>query len=189
MSKTILMCVNHDVVIYNFRKELVEALIEQGYEVIISSPEGPRLSKLIAMGAKIELLQHMKRHSKNPWREYQLYRHYLKLIKKCRPKAVLTYTIKPNLYAGLAAKKLKIPYLVNVTGLSSAITSHSLASRFIRYLSKKSFHQAQTVFMQNEHDRKTLEGLGLLNDNGILLPGSGVNLTQFKILAYPKPQT
>ena len=50
MSK-ILFLVNHDVVIYNFRLELVERLLEDGHQVIISSPYGERiedLKKLIA---------------------------------------------------------------------------------------------------------------------------------------------
>ena len=38
--KKILILVNHDVVIYNFRKELVWELLEQGYEVYLSSPKG-----------------------------------------------------------------------------------------------------------------------------------------------------
>lgn len=36
--KKVLILVNHDVVIYNFRKELVERLLKDKYEVYISSP-------------------------------------------------------------------------------------------------------------------------------------------------------
>ena len=47
--KKVLMLVNHDVVIYNFRKELVERLLEDGYEVVISSPYGERIDDLMQM--------------------------------------------------------------------------------------------------------------------------------------------
>lgn len=51
MSK-VLFLVNHDVVIYNFRLELVERLITEGHEVIISSPYGERIDDLKALGCK-----------------------------------------------------------------------------------------------------------------------------------------
>ena len=41
---------NHDVVIYNFRRELVERLIKDKYDVVISSPYGERIDDLISMG-------------------------------------------------------------------------------------------------------------------------------------------
>ena len=47
MKKKVLFLVNHDVVIYNFRLELVEKLIEENYEVYISSPYGERIDDLI----------------------------------------------------------------------------------------------------------------------------------------------
>ena len=44
--KRVLFLVNHDVVIYNFRRELVEELLKEGCEVIISSPYGERIDLL-----------------------------------------------------------------------------------------------------------------------------------------------
>ena len=51
--KRVLILVNHDVVIYNFRRELVERLLADGYEVYISSPYGERIDELIGMGCII----------------------------------------------------------------------------------------------------------------------------------------
>ena len=36
MKKKVLILVNHNVVIYNFRKELVQRLVAEGYEVYLS---------------------------------------------------------------------------------------------------------------------------------------------------------
>ena len=60
MSK-ILFLVNHDVVIYNFRLELVERLLKDGHEVVISSPYGERIDDLVNMGCEwheIEIARH-----------------------------------------------------------------------------------------------------------------------------------
>ena len=51
--KRVLILVNHDVVIYNFRRELVDRLLDDGYEVYISSPYGERIDELIGMGCII----------------------------------------------------------------------------------------------------------------------------------------
>ena len=48
--KKILILVNHDVVIYNFRKELVWELLAEGYEVYLSSPKGERIALLQERG-------------------------------------------------------------------------------------------------------------------------------------------
>ena len=50
MKKKILMLGNHEIVIYNFRKELVQKMIDEGYEVIISLPYGPKVEFLKQMG-------------------------------------------------------------------------------------------------------------------------------------------
>ena len=42
-SRKVLILVNHDIVLYNFRKELVERLLLYGYQVIVSSPYGERI--------------------------------------------------------------------------------------------------------------------------------------------------
>ena len=51
MSK-ILILVNHDIGIYNFRLELVEKLIVAGYDVYVSSPYGERIDDLVKIGCK-----------------------------------------------------------------------------------------------------------------------------------------
>ena len=47
---TILMLGNSDLVIWNFRKELVDRFIKEGYEVYISSPYGNKIKNLRHMG-------------------------------------------------------------------------------------------------------------------------------------------
>ena len=99
---------NNDDDIYCFRKELIEALINEGYEVLISCP----------YGEKFELLKHIDyiydnpeidRRGTNVFADFKLFCHYKRLFKKYRPDVVLTYTAKPNVYASIAAQQSKIP--------------------------------------------------------------------------------
>lgn len=80
-KKRVLFLVNHDVVIYNFRLEVVEKLLEEGHEVHISSPYGERIDDLIALGAKFHEIV-INRHGMNPIAEVNLLRDYQKLLKK-----------------------------------------------------------------------------------------------------------
>ena len=43
----------------------------------------------------------------NPFKDLKLLLFYRRLMKRYRPEAVLTYTIKPNIYGGLAARMTK----------------------------------------------------------------------------------
>src|SRR5690606_32063141 len=112
--------VNHDIVIYNFRKELVQELIAQNYEVYISSPYGSRIDKLVQIGAKF-IEATIDRRGINPINDLKLIKYYKKIMKEIKPDVVLTYTIKPNIYGGIAAKALNIPYIANITGLGTAV--------------------------------------------------------------------
>ncbi|MCR4704615.1 MAG: glycosyltransferase family 1 protein, partial [Lachnospiraceae bacterium] len=48
--KKILIAINFDEGLYNFRKELLERLIAEGYEVHVAAPIGEFADKLTAMG-------------------------------------------------------------------------------------------------------------------------------------------
>ena len=61
---------------------------------------------------------------------------YRAILKRLRPDLVLTYTIKPNIYGGLACRVLHIPYAVNITGLGSAIENGGWLKRFVLTLYK-----------------------------------------------------
>ena len=63
--KRVLFLVNHDVVIYNFRREIVKRMISAGFEVHISSPYGERIEELIDDGAIYHEIK-MERHGMNP---------------------------------------------------------------------------------------------------------------------------
>nr|WP_321293147.1 glycosyltransferase family 4 protein [uncultured Trichococcus sp.] len=186
--KKVLILVNHDVVIYNFRKELVERLLEDGYEVIISSPYGERIDDLVQMGCQyIEAT--ISRHGTNILEELKLLAHYRKIIKDVKPDVVLSYTIKPNIYGGMACRSLNVPYIANITGLGTAVENAGMMQKISIGLYKVAFKKINCVFFQNT------ENMQFFIDNNIaigkhrLVPGSGVNLEQFQPLSYPNDNT
>ena len=143
--KRVLILVNHDVVIYNFRRELVERLLADGYEVYIRSPYGERIDELIGMGCKY-IEASIARHRTNIIEELKLLSYYKKIIKDVNPDIVLSYTIKPNIYGGMACKSLKVPYISNITGLGTAVEKDGLMQKISIVLYKIAFKKISCVF-------------------------------------------
>ncbi|TSB48571.1 glycosyltransferase family 4 protein [Alkalicoccobacillus porphyridii] len=184
MKKRVLFLVNHDVVIYNFRKEIVEKLIAEGFEVIISSPGGERIEDLKAMGCEYEEII-FDRHGTNVFNELKLIKYYKQLIKRVKADVVLTFTIKPNIYGGIACKTLGIPYIANITGLGTAVENGGLMQKITTALYKNAFKKINTVFFQNQENMDFFKRRNIAVSKHKLLPGSGVNLEQFNLLDYP----
>jgi len=185
--KKVLFLVNHDIVIYNFRKELVEKLLLENYKVIISSPYGERIDKLISMGCDYIAVD-IERHGKNPINEIRLFKYYKKIIRNTNPDFVLTFTIKPNIFGGLAAKKYKIPYIANITGLGTAIEKKSILQKLLITFYKHAFSDIQRVFFQNKENMKFFSYNNIVVNKHKLIPGSGVNLNHFSVLKYPESE-
>lgn len=187
MSK-VLFLVNHDVVIYNFRLELVERLLAEGHQVVISSPYGERIDDLVALGCEFRPIT-LSRHGMNPVQEMKLLWDYLKLIKKEKPDVVFTYTIKPNIYGGIACALRKVPYVVNITGLGTAVENSGLVQKITVMLYRLALARVQRVFFQNEENRQFFVDRKLAMGKHGMLPGSGVNLQRFSPLEYPGEET
>lgn len=186
-NKKVLILVNHDIVIYNFRLELVERLLEEGYEVYISSPNGERIDDLIKLGCNY-IEANFNRHGLNLLQEWKLLRYYKKIMKQINPAIVLTYTIKPNIYGALAAKTYNIPVISTITGLGSTLENGGIMQKIFINLYKYAFNKVQKVFFQNEENQKLFIDNNIAIDKHILVPGSGVNLSEFSLMEYPSDE-
>ncbi len=184
----VLFLVNHDVVIYNFRLELVERLLNDGHEVYISSPYGERIEDLKKIGAKYCEIN-IERHGMNPLREVGLIFEYKKLIRDIKPNIVFAYTIKPNIYGAIACKDLNVPCVANITGLGTAVENGGIKQRITIALYRFAFKKIQRVFFQNTENMQFFVDHKLALGKHSLLPGSGVNLERFSVMAYPKDDT
>lgn len=180
----IALLTNNDDDIYCFRKELIEGIIDAGYEMLISCPDGE----------KFELMQHLEyryddpvidRRGTNIVADAKLFIHYFRLFLKNKPSVVLTYTAKPNVYAGLAAYLLRIPVISNVTGFGSVFNESGLKQKLIMSLFKFSFRRSACVMFQNSTNMKLAEKSGMIKGEHRLIPGSGVNTDRYPLQPYP----
>lgn len=184
MGKRILVLGNSAAGVYNFRGELLLAFAAEGWEVTVAVPYAEHVEDIRALGCAYEETP-MERRGTNPIRDLGLYRLYRRIMKRLRPDMVLTYTIKPNVYGGICAGRLHIPYLANITGLGSAFEKKGLLQRMVVLLYRMGLKRADCVFFQNEQNRKLFERKGIQGKESRLLHGSGVNLERFSVQPYP----
>ena len=179
---------NSDIVIYNFRLEHVERLLSDGHNVIICAPYGERIDALVSKGCEYHDIL-ISRHGTNPFQDAKLIRDYKKLIKDVRPDIVFSYTIKPNIYGGMACKKYHVPYVVNITGLGTAVENSGLIQMITLMLYRIAFSKVRTVYFQNNENMQFFVKHKIALGKHVLLPGSGVNLVRFPYIQYPKNKT
>ena len=184
MMGKILFLANHDVVIYNFRLELVERLLADGHKVVISSPYGDRIEDLKKIGCEYKEIA-ISRHGVNPVKDLELIKRYKKLLREVEPDIVFSYTIKPNIYGAIACRAEKVPIVANITGLGTAVEQMGILQFITLSLYKYAFKNVKKVFFQNEENQRFFIKHKIALEKQALLPGSGVNLERFPILEYP----
>ena len=182
--KKILILVNHEIVIYNFRKELVKSLIEAGYQVYLSSPYGEKIEFLKKMGVHY-IRTPIDRRGTNLVNDSELLLRYLIIIERIKPDVVLSYTIKPNIYGGLICRLLRTHFIPNVTGLGTSVEESGILLELIKKLYRISFKSANCVFFQNKSNAGWMKENRIISGKYRLLPGSGVNLNEFGYISYP----
>lgn len=181
--KRVVVIENYDSNLLHIRGDLLKHLISNGYKVYALSPMGDCVEGLVQMGCRFCEIE-IDRRGTNPLRDMRLFLSILYLLRRIRPDIVLTYTVKPNVYGGLACQVLRIPYISNVTGLGSSVENGGLLSRVVDRLLRVSLGRAGCVFCQNRENAEYVRG-HVRRARIRLLPGSGVNLEEFRPLEYP----
>lgn len=171
--------------LFSFRKEVIKALLDEGYDIIIACPpQNDNKSEYFRdIGCTIKEVQ-MDCRGTNPLRDMSLLMQYRKHMRLIRPAAILTYTIKPNVYGGIAARWCGIPQLANITGLGGAIENPGILQSFSIFMYRFGLKKARKVFYQNVSIQEFCQKYKI-GEQGCLLPGSGVNLEWHTYQNYP----
>lgn len=191
MVKRVLILGNSGLVVFGMRGELIQRLIKENYDVVVSFPngilgEGEQLAK--EYGCR-HVETFIDRRGTNIFRDLALLRSYIKLIKEVKPDVVLTYTVKCSIYGGMACRLLKVPYIVNITGLGKGLAEGGFRQKLLEMLYKLGVRSAECVFFQNRQDRQFFADHRIKYRKDDLLPGSGVNLDKYVPMDYPSNDT
>ena len=183
MSK-ILILTNHSYMLYRFRLELIQELMKS-HEVVLSMPFVGHEEDFQALGLRC-IETDIDRRGINPATDLRLFHTYQRLLKEEKPDLVITYSIKPNIYGGLACRIAGVPYCANVQGLGTAFQRKGLA-QFVTVLYKLALGKARTVFFENRENAEEFCRRGILSaGKETVLPGAGINLERYSYVPYPE---
>lgn len=178
-----LIVTNHSYMLWQFRRELIAELLKNG-EVAVSTPFVGHENDFAKMGCRM-IETKLERRGMNPLHDAELLRFYMCLLRTEKPDLVITYSIKPNIYAGMACRLLKIPYCVNVQGLGTAFQKKGLAM-LASVMYREALRSARVVFFENRGNASFFCRNRIIpRDKVVLLPGAGVNLEYFQQIPYP----
>ena len=176
----------------NFRGDLIKDMKNKGYNVITASPALSGKYVNIFQQQKIDNIPiNFQRNKLNPFYDLVTLIKLFKIFWEQSPDIILSYTIKPVIWGGLAARFFKTNFYALITGTGFVFygvsTKRKLLRSFVVLLFKLSLKKSKAVIFQN------IDDLDLFVERGIvprskthLVNGSGVNIKKFYLANIPK---
>ena len=108
------------------------------------------------------------------------------LYNHLNPSLAIHYTIKPVIFGSIAAAKLGIPFINNITGLGTAFIRSNWITLLVQFLYKISQKKASLILFQNKDDMRLFEEKKLVSKSvpKKLIPGTGVDVQEFSPRPY-----
>jgi len=180
-DRPILLVANSSWNLSHFRGGLIRSLQKRGFRVEAVVPTG----ESDVQGVRTHHFP-LSAASLAPLTELRSILGLIRLFRQVRPAAVLSFTPKGNIYAGLAARATGTAYLPNISGLGTAFLRGGLLLKVQAALYREALRDAPIVFFQNEEDAALFKRMDLVQPGQAkLLPGSGVDLQHFRAGKLP----
>lgn len=171
----------------NFRGHLLKAVLSEGHTVtaMAAKAEAPVVEQLKLMGIAFRAFP-VQRNGLNPFRDLQTFFSIRKALDELKPDVILSYTIKPVIWGGLALKggKSSTRFYALITGLGFAFQNGNVLRRFltalVTCLYRISLSRATRVIFQNQDNLDLFASWKIVSKNKCaLVNGSGVDLGHF----------
>lgn len=184
----------------NFRGPLIRRLVATGYRVSVGAPNiaDDIRAALETMGALVYETP-LERRGIGIGADLAYYRCLKRIFRHSAPDALLTYTIKPNIWGAFAAASVGVPSYAMVTGLGYAFTDigpqPSVRERLTGFAARRLYAAAtrrnRRVIFQNPDDRDDFIKAGGLADpaKAAMISGSGVDMAHYVRASLPNTQT
>lgn len=184
----ILICANQAWNLVNFRAGLIAALQAKGYRIVaLAPPDAAMEARLATLGCSF-VPTPIDASGISPLADLRTMLHLFFAIRRHRPAAWLSWTIKPNVYGSFAAGLLGVLAFPNISGLGTAFIRRSPLTTMARLLYRIGFARAQAVLFQNAADRDHFVQEGLVREQQArLVPGSGIDTEHFASSSPDRP--
>jgi glycosyltransferase involved in cell wall biosynthesis len=179
---TVALVANSTWNIYNFRLNLIKALVSKGIRVIVIAP----VDEYIHYLNKVEGIHHiplkrLTRDSTSPIQDLRLVWELYTIYRRIKPDLIIHYTIKPNIYGNLSAFFARVKSISIVTGLGYSFLKEGWIKSLTMFQYRWSLKSANAVVFHNPDDQKLFEDSKILKvGKASTILGSGVDTQYFK---------
>jgi glycosyltransferase involved in cell wall biosynthesis len=182
----ILLVANSGWNIAKFRTGLIRSLAENGYDVVVACPNDTDLkSDRSALAVRVETVN-IHRSGLDPLSDLKVIFDFVRLIRRERPAAILTFTVKPNIYGCIAARLTGATAIPNVSGLGTSFLASPVLKKAVEFMYRIAFRKVERVFFQNADDCRYFLTRRIISESQArLVPGSGIDLKRFSPVPLP----
>lgn len=174
--------------LWNFRRHLIGTLLKEGYQVAAIAPDDQYTARLARAFPELTIipLRHLSAKGKNPIKDLQLTLELYRIYRHFRPFCVLHFTVKPNIFGGLAARLSRTTYIGTITGLGYSFLRRGWIQWVVSGLYWLGLRKARFVVFQNMDDAGLFHRRKILPvRKGRLIQGSGVDARNFPYTQLP----
>jgi glycosyltransferase involved in cell wall biosynthesis len=193
-KRTILLNASYGPSLVRFRGALIQRMAELGHRVHVSAPGIDReLAQAIRNLGAVPHSVPLARTGLNPVADVRYFRSIRRLLRETRADLSISYTIKPNIWASLAARSLGVQSASMVTGLGYALMDNrGLTQKLVQWPARLLYRLATNgngvVIFQNPDDKQDFVDAGCLADpdKARMVNGSGVDLDHYAPCLLPE---
>ena len=177
----------------NFRGDLIRSFIENGHNVVAMSAnaESELVREIESLGCRFIPIP-IERNTLNPVSDFKLLISLWQLFRIERPDVILSYTIKPVIWGGIAARLYgKARFYGLITGLGFAFQrggfKRNLLGSIATGLYKLGLGKASAVIFQNPDNQQVFIDQRIApKELTARVFGSGVNVSRYENLPLPE---
>ncbi|HTF31156.1 MAG TPA: glycosyltransferase, partial [Flavitalea sp.] len=171
--------------VYNFRLDVIRALIQSGHRILVFAPVDEYAADLTEAGCTFVPIE-FNNKTANPFSDYLFYRRLKNLYAVHKPDFIFHFVAKPNIYGSLAAAANHIPSVAVITGLGYPFAKRNWLFRVMKFLYKLSLRKTKEVWFLNNEDAKVFVTEKIVSiDKMKVMPGEGININHFA----PRPES
>lgn len=170
--------------LWNFRRSLIESLVNEGVEVVCFAPkDGFEVKLQDTTGVRFIPLHHLSRKSLSPFSNLRTLSEITRLLRREQPNLAVFYTVKPNIFGSLASRLTGTKAIATVEGLGYAATASPPLRRLIFRLYRIAFRFVEkVVFLNHDDSAEFLYHHVVRPDKTLVIKGTGVDTSHF----YPE---
>lgn len=172
---------------YNFRLGIIRKLRDEGHDIVVVAPKDTFSTKLVSEGVSYIHIP-MENYGTNWFQELKTILRFIKLYRNEKFDFIFHYTIKPNIYGGIAAAVNRIPFIAITTGLGHFLNfKKSLPRIFTLLLYRLTGVLSKEVWFLNKDDKNIFIQKNIVKENKTrIIKGEGIDTDWFKTNTFQK---